>query len=205
MFPPWTPFFAWSASPRPIGLSPGQARLRPRRGRLAGRRPVMARLSWSAPRSSVDRAAVSYASAYRLGSTMRFLRHGEAAAVLSFHPAPVAQWIERGFPKPGAEVRFLPGAFPENIPASFRDHDRRRERVSTHALTQLTNCVQAGELRKGTLPGGQTTLTADTARTLRRVRALDRELENIGLVDRPRVRRGVRRAVNTRGRHHRVG
>src|SRR5438270_13591394 len=26
--------------------------------------------------------------------------------------APVAQWIERGFPKPGAKVRFLPGAPP---------------------------------------------------------------------------------------------
>jgi hypothetical protein len=51
--------------------------------------------------------------------------------------APVAQWIEQRFPKPRAQVRFLPGAF----------------RSSRHIPLEagfFTECVQTGLFRANT-------------------------------------------------------
>src|SRR5215471_16854009 len=50
-------------------------------------------------------------------NTSRTLRRGSETSLrtaLSCARAPVAQWIEQWFPKPRAQVRFLPGAlFPQ--------------------------------------------------------------------------------------------
>src|SRR5262245_52993286 len=76
-------------------------------------------------------------------------RHDAQTAWLS-RKAPVAQWIEQRFPKPRAQVRFLPGAS-SAIPLgtlACSPIDHRGSQFSTHSVYRLcTNEARPGPSR----------------------------------------------------------
>jgi hypothetical protein len=88
--------------------------------------------------------------------------------------APVAQWIEQRFPKPRAQVRFLPGALASKrlpTPFSARPRDSRQERASLaswRSRHRSAACVTTALLlERSRTPGG-------TLPVKRRARRYDR-------------------------------
>src|SRR5262245_7683953 len=93
-------------------------------------------------------------------------------------PAPVAQWIEQRFPKPRAQVRFLPGASPWprvrwwrnhsaacGNKASYSDRKTLKRRVRCQAHTAKYVAPAAAEANPTDTPDPSAALAMSPART----------------------------------------